>query len=721
MGRIREELVSAAERMGLSRRELEELVGSLGREPTELELGLFALNWSEHCSYKSSRRSLARLPRDGPRVLLGPGENAGAVSLDDELCVVFKMESHNHPSAVEPFHGAATGVGGILRDILALGARPIAFLDALRFGPPGDPKARRLLSGVVAGISHYGNCVGVPTVGGDLYFDDAYADNPLVNVMCVGLVPRGKLRRAVGAAGKKLLLVGARTGPDGIHGATFASEDLEDPEKNRPNVQIGDPFMGKLLVEGVLSALERFPDIVGVQDLGAGGLATAPAEMAARGGVGVELWLDRVPLRMQLSPLEILLSESQERMVLCVDEEAELVAHFRRWGLEAAVIGRFVPEPVVRVRYRDEVLAEVPLEALQEAPEPPLSARAPVRPAGRDPDPRGDWREVLLPLLSSPNLGSRRPIFEQYDHMVQLNTVVPPGNGDAAVLRVKGKPYGLALTVDGNGRYCALDPKVGAAIATCEAARNLVAVGAEPLGLTNCLNFASPQDPEVFFAFGQAVEGLAEAAEALGIPVVSGNVSFYNQSPGRRIHPSPIVGMVGFLPDVRRRVPQGFQAEGDVIFLVGKQEGEGIGGSLFLSLLEERAEGKLDPVDLSFEARLLKALLSLAREGKLRAAHDVSEGGILAAVAEMCLWGGMGARLEAPDSLTWLFGEWQSRFVVAVAPGDTRRFAAVLAEAGVPSSRIGVAGGDALAVNGRGIPLEELRRAYSAALEFLEA
>jgi len=759
-----------AQQHGLSQNEYETICARLGRDPNEIELGLFALNWSEHCSYKTSKRFLKLLPTTGRRVVQGPGENAGVIELENDWCVAFKVESHNHPSAVEPFHGAATGVGGIIRDILSMGARPIALLDSLRFGdltphPSGSPLPRRgegtgvrvksLFVGVVAGISHYGNCVGVPTVGGDIYFEDCYTDNCLVNVMCVGLLKKSELKRAIAAGvGNKILLVGARTGRDGIHGATFASEDLVgETEAKRPNVQVGDPFTAKSLIEATLEVC-RFPELVGLQDLGAGGLSTAPAEMAARGGVGIALDIEEIPLRdPTMTPYEILLSESQERMVLCVKagSEQKFLQTFRKWGLEAAVIGEVIPERVYRVRHEGRTIAEVPIELLVGGPHP-----QPLPDTGRGPSPlaplpwvshgRGtparqgeglSWPDRLRALLRSPTIASKRWVWEQYDHTVQTNTVIGPGAHDAALLRIKGERFGIAVTMGGNGRYCQLDPYEGGVRAICEAVHNLVSVGAEPLGITDCLNFANPTDPEVLWSFEQTIRGMAQAARAFELPFVSGNVSFYNQSEERKIYPTPVVGMVGLLRDLEQRVPMGFQREGDLIYLVGKlapsplwlpspsegrgdggEGGEGlmkVGGSEFLKVFYNFVGGELEKTDLGLEVKLTKALLEAARRGLIASAHDVSDGGLLVALAEKSFAKGLGARLELEDlSEEYLFGEWPTRFVVTVHPEHDRAFREILGS--VPVRRLGAVGGSALELGGQSVSIEELFRIYESAL-----
>ncbi len=768
---------------GLSAHEYEQICQALQREPNELELGLFSLNWSEHCSYKSSKRFLKLLPTVGERVLQGPGENAGVLELENGWCVAFKVESHNHPSAVEPFNGAATGVGGIIRDILSMGARPIALLDSLRFGDltPWPPSQRRVKSlgvegretpdpqtlglsvrggvggevrgvrgvfeGVVAGIAHYGNCVGVPTVGGDVYFEDAYAENCLVNVLCVGLLKKHELKRAVAQGiGNKILLVGARTGRDGIHGATFASEDLlGEREEKRPNVQVGDPFTAKSLIEATLEAC-REPELVGLQDLGAGGLSTAPPEMATRGDAGLAIDIEEIPVRAEgMMPYEIVLSESQERMVLCVKagSEQKFLKIYHKWGLEAAVIGEVISERVYRIRHEGRTIAEVPISTLVGGvPEPELTPSPPSQRRvkslgveGREtPDPQTldlsvregpgerSWRDRLKRLLQSSTIGSKRWVYQQYDHTVQTNTVIGPGSGDAALLRVKGERFGIAVTMGGNGRYCQIDPCEGGIRAVCESAHNLLSVGAEPIGITDCLNFANPTAPEVYWTFEQAIRGMAEAAKAFGLPFVSGNVSFYNQSETRKIYPTPMVGMVGFVRDIEHnRVPMGFQHEGDLIYLIGNPQGKS-GGSEFLKVFYNVVGGELEKTDLELERRLTQAMLTLTERRLLMSAHDVSEGGLLVAIAEKGFPRGWGARLVLDDiSEEALFGEWPSRFIVTVAPENARAFREVLDGAGVPYQLLGTVGGRSLEFSGQAIAVEELQEAYESALSALGA
>lgn len=718
--------------MGLTDEEYARILELLGREPNETELGMFAVMWSEHCGYKNSRPLLKLFPTQGPRVLQGPGENAGVIDIGDGQAVVFKMESHNHPSAIEPYQGAATGVGGIVRDIFAMGARPIACLDSLRFGDLKERRTAYLFSGVVAGIAGYGNAIGVPTVGGEAFFSPSYQGNPLVNVMCVGLLEGAPAKGAAAGVGNPVLLVGAKTGRDGIHGATFASEELgEDSEERRPAVQVGDPFREKLLIEACLEALKT-GYVVGIQDLGAAGITSSAVEMAGRAGTGMELDISRVPRREPgMTPYEVMLSESQERMLLVVEKgrEDEVKRIFRRWGLDATTIGRVTQDGVMRVWDGEVLAAEVPVRYLTE--EVPTYVRE-----GRVPDYLGpaqsfdwhalpepaDYNEALLKLLSSPNIASHEWIWRQYDHMVQTNTVILPGS-DAAVLRVKGTSKGLALTCDGNGRYTYLDPHTGGMIAVAEAARNLAACGAEPLGLTDCLNFGNPEKPEVYWQLKQAIEGMAEACRSLGIPVVSGNVSLYNETDGRPIFPTPVVGMVGLLPDIEKRAQQGFRGPGDLIVLLGSTEDE-LGGSEYLYALHGLELGRPPRLHLEREARVQEACRAAIREGLLSSAHDLSDGGLVVALAECCLTGPngpQGARVQVPrgglrrDSA--YFSETQSRILLSLPEENLPRLAAIAERLGVPYSVLGRTGGERLEVDDAiSLPLSELQRVWKEGL-----
>ena len=711
---------------GLSVEEYEKIVEYLGREPNLIELGVFSTSWSEHCSYKSSRSVLKTLHTRGERLLQGPGENAGVLFLDDELGVAFKVESHNHPSAVEPFHGAATGVGGIIRDVISMGARPIALLDSLRFGPLTSEKSRRLFEGVVSGISFYGNCIGVPTVGGEIYFEEAYEDNCLVNVMAVGIVELRKIRMSrAGSVGNIIVLIGNKTGRDGIHGATFASEDLVgESEEKVANVQVGDPFMEKLLIEAIMEIVE-IPEVEGIQDLGAGGLSTTPPEMASRSGVGVEIYVDRVPTRSpDMSPYEILLSESQERMVVAVRPEGvEKVKRIaEKWDIDFATIGRVIEEPVFRIKKGSEIIGEIPIFALTDGvPVKDLPARRPVYlkkiKEVNVPRVRENLGEKLLKLLSSPGISSKEWVYTQYDHMVGINTVLLPGRGDAAVLRVKGRTYGIAVTIDGNGRFVYLDPFEGGKNTVLEAMRNLVAVGARPIGITDGLNFANPNDPEVFWTFRESVRGMNEVAKFFNIPFISGNVSFYNQSETRKIYPTPIVGMVGFIENVEKRMDMEVKNPGDLIFVVGKTEGK-IGGSEFLRLFHGSFEGSVDVAELEFEEELQDRILLAIEGGAVNAVHDVSDGGLLVAVSEMLVYGNYGAELTMDFDEVSAFGEWQSRFIVSVEPGKLEKFKKIMGS--IPHDILGrVIEKPALSFNDETVALKDLKKAYFGSIKSL--
>jgi phosphoribosylformylglycinamidine synthase len=697
---------------GLTREEYDRVVALLGRDPTYAELGLFSALWSEHCSYKSSRVHLRRLPTKGPHVLQGPGENAGVVDVGGGLALAFKIESHNHPSFIEPFQGAATGVGGILRDIFTMGARPIALLDSLRFGLPDDPVTRHLISGVVAGISHYGNCFGCPTVGGEVAFAPEYARNPLVNVLCLGLVPKGGIYRArADGVGNTFVYVGAKTGRDGIHGATMASEAFDDTSaERRPTVQVGDPFTEKLLLEACLEAF-RTGAVVGIQDMGAAGLACSLSEMPARAGTGADVDLDRVPQREPgMTPYEILLSESQERMLLVVERgrEAEVQRVFHKWELDAVPIGRVTGDGFLRARMRGEIVAEVAVKVLTD--EAPMYERPETRPGWLDAerafDPRtlpepDDPGAVLVRLLAAPTIASKRRIWRQYDHMVGINTLVLPGS-DAAVLRIKGTPRAVAVATDGNGRYGYLDPFQGGAMAVAEAARNVVCAGGQPLAVTNCLNFASPERPEIMWQFARTVDGIAAACEALRIPVTGGNVSFYNETLGRPILPTPIIGVVGILEDAERRTTQWFKEEDDVVLLLGEPTG-GLGGSEYLQTVHGRLSGPLAPLDLERERAVQGACLAAIEAGWVRSAHDCAEGGLAVALAECCVSGPrkVGATVSLPEgerATETLFGEAPSRIVITVASDDVERVGRVAREWAAPLHVIGRVGGDRIEI-----------------------
>jgi phosphoribosylformylglycinamidine synthase subunit PurL len=700
---------------GLLPAEYDLIVSRLGRHPNLLELGMLGAMWSEHCGYKHSRKLLKQLPTSGPSVLQGPGENAGAVAIGDGLAVVLKIESHNHPSAVEPFQGAATGVGGILRDIFTMGARPVAILDSLRFGAFDDPRSQYLLGGVIGGIAHYGNCFGCPTVGGEISFDPGYAGNPIVNAMAVGLVPTENLTRArASGPGNTLLLVGADTGRDGLQGAAFASN--EDPEaSHRGVVQVGNPFVEKLLLEACLATLGS-GDVLAMQDLGAAGLTSSAIEMAARGGLGLDLDVACVPRRETgLDAFEVMLSESQERMLLLVraGTEAKVAAHFARWELHSAPIGHVTAEPSIVVRDSGTVVADLPIALLtDDVPAYELRTQAPTpgpHRRSRTSASQGDHGSSLLRLLGSPNIRSRRFAFRQYDSTVQGNTILGPGHA-AAVVRVEGTRKALALTTDCNPRFMRVDPRLGAAQAVAEAARNLACVGARPIAVTDCLNFGNPEKPQVGWQLTQAISGLSEACRALDVPIVSGNVSLYNEAAGQAIPPTPTVGMVGLIDDVAFTVPTRFQP-GCVVILLG-QQAEGLGASEYAP-----DDAQFPRFDLEDERRLQVVLCELAGAALLRSAQDVSDGGLAIAVAECAMLGNCGAILqfeqEQQSREVTLFSEDQGRAVVTCRPEDTSAVLRVASEHGVPARRIGHTGGSRLSVDGAfDFDIEQLRAAW---------
>jgi phosphoribosylformylglycinamidine synthase len=706
--------------VALNEDEYRAIVRTLGREPNDLELGMFGALWSEHCSYKTSKALLRQLPTEGPEVLQGPGENAGAVDIGDGLAVVFKIESHNHPSAIEPYQGAATGVGGILRDIFAMGARPIAILDALRFGSLESGRNRHLFNGVVAGIGGYGNCFGCPTVGGEVYFDAAYSDNPIVNAMCVGVVTHERLRRAkADRAGDIVLLVGADTGRDGIHGATFASVEMDERSASRrPAVQVGNPFLEKLLCEACLR-LNELDGVTAIQDLGAAGLTSAGSELAHRGRRGIDIVVDQVSRREKgMTAYEVMLSESQERMLVVVRPDAEDAARevFDRFELHADRIGAITGTGRIRIHERGAVVADLPLKALVDG----VPLRSPVAsPANQRPSsalPAIDEPEaILLDLMARPNLRSRRPIYRTYDHQVGDNTVIGPGY-DAALLRVPGTKKGLALTTDGNPWYVALDPYEGTKAAVAEAARNITCTGARPLAVTDCLNFGNPERPAVFGQLQESIRGLADACRAFGLAVVSGNVSLYNETSERNIPPTPVVGMVGLLDDLSLRCPAGFQGDGDLVFLLGETRDE-LAASEYWRLLGASLDGRPPMVSLEMEARLQAALLDSIGQGVLRSAHDVSDGGLLVALAESALFGGRGLRcptiIGPVGREAFYFGESQGRAIVSVAPRKVPDLQKLMAQAHIPLHAMGVVGGDQFQIGSDiRIALDALRQAW---------
>jgi phosphoribosylformylglycinamidine synthase len=718
---------------GLTEEEYRRIVEILGREPNTTELGIFSVMWSEHCSYKSSKALLRLLPTEGPSVLQGPGENAGVVDIGDGLAAVFKMESHNHPSFIEPYQGAATGVGGILRDIFTMGARPVASLNSLRFGSFDHPRTRYLLSGVVGGIGGYGNCVGVPTVGGELFFEECYNANILVNAFTLGIARKSRIfkGRARGI-GNPLIYVGAKTGRDGIHGATMASEAFsQGSEARRPTVQVGDPFTEKLLLEACLELMER-KCLVGIQDMGAAGLTSSAAEMAARGGTGVELDLSRVPLREKgMTPYEILLSESQERMLLVGKKgsEDEVKRIFERWDLDAAIVGKVTREGLFRALFRGTEVACIPVAAL--TTKAPVYSRPAERPPGQEEAQRidlgtieepKDLGEALKILLDSPNLGSKEWVYRQYDHFVRSNTVVAPGS-DAAVIRVKGTEKGLALTVDGNGRYCYLDPYVGGILAVAEASRNLACVGARPIGLSDCLNFGSPERADVMWQFSQVIQGMRDSCIAFGVPVVSGNVSFYNETDGLPIYPTPTVAMVGLLPKVERHVTPWFKSAGDLVVLLGRTREE-LGGSEYLKVVHGLIRGTPPWIDLRLERAVQQCCLKAIERGIIRSAHDISEGGLAVALTECCVGGperALGLRIQLHQMMradALLFGESQSRIIVSVRERELSRLREIAAREGVPLQVLGQVGGTRFVLQPLvQLPVEELKSIWSGSLE----
>ncbi|MCK7605203.1 phosphoribosylformylglycinamidine synthase subunit PurL [Geobacillus stearothermophilus] len=717
--------------MGLTDDEFARIEAILGRLPNYTETGIFSVMWSEHCSYKNSKPVLKKFPTDGPHVLQGPGEGAGIVDIGDGLAVAFKIESHNHPSAIEPYQGAATGVGGIIRDVFSMGARPIALLNSLRFGELTSPRVKYLFEQVVAGIAGYGNCVGIPTVGGEVQFDPAYEGNPLVNAMCVGIIRHEDIQRGVATGvGNTVMYVGAKTGRDGIHGATFASEELsEQSEAKRPAVQVGDPFMEKLLLEACLEAVKS-DALVGIQDMGAAGLTSSSAEMASKGGFGIEMNLDLVPQRETgMTPYEMMLSESQERMLLVVKQgrEDEIAAIFAKYGLEAKAIGKVTDDKMLRLWFRGEVAAEIPVDALaKDAPVYHKPSKEPVYYREFQAMPPyiphiEDYNQTLLGLLAQPTIASKEWVYDQYDYMVRTNTVVAPGS-DAAVVRIRGTNKALALTTDCNSRYLYLDPEVGGKIAVAEAARNVVCSGAKPLAITDCLNFGSPEKPEIFWQLEKAVDGMSEACRALGTPVVSGNVSLYNETNGEAVYPTPVVGMVGLIDDLSHITTQSFKQAGDLIYVIGEAKPE-FGGSELQKWLEGRIFGKAPEIDLEVEARRQRQLLAAIRAGVVASAHDVAEGGLAVALAE-CLMGalGLGAKVTVGgDLVSELFGETQSRFVVSVKKEHQEAF-----EQLVEAKRIGEVTGDGiLTVNGEQgetvirLSVDEMRNVWKGAIPCL--
>ncbi|MFD4493194.1 phosphoribosylformylglycinamidine synthase subunit PurL [Lysinibacillus fusiformis] len=718
--------------MGMSDEEFALVEGILERLPNWTETGLFSVMWSEHCSYKNSKPVLRKFPTKGPQVLQGPGEGAGIVDIGDEQAVVFKMESHNHPSAIEPYQGAATGVGGIIRDVFSMGARPIAMLNSLRFGELKSARGKYLFEEVVAGIAGYGNCIGIPTVGGEIQFDPCYEGNPLVNAMCVGLIDHKDIQRGIAAGvGNTVMYVGAKTGRDGIHGATFASEELtEESENQRPAVQVGDPFMEKLLLEACLEVVKS-DALVGIQDMGAAGLTSSSAEMASKAGSGVEMNLDLVPQRETgMTAYEMMLSESQERMLLVVKKgrEDEIKAIFDKYDLDAVAIGRVTDDKMLRLLHNGQVVAEVPADALAE--DAPVYHKPSAEPAYyaqfqaiENTEPAvTDYKETLNALLKAPTIASKEWVYDQYDYQVRTSTVVKPGS-DAAVIRVRGTNKGLAMTTDCNSRYIYLDPEIGGAIAVAEAARNIVASGGTPLAITDCLNFGNPEKPEIFWQIEKSADGISAACTALNAPVIGGNVSLYNERSGEAVYPTPTIGMVGLIEDLAHVTTQEVKAAGDVVFVIGETTTE-FGGSELQKLLNNGViSGKAPAIDLEMEAARQQALLKAIKAGLVQSAHDVAEGGLAVAIAEKTFSAnGLGVDVALTGSATTaLFSESQSRFVVTVKEEHAAAFVEIIKDA----HKIGVVTNDALVkINGdKGVlvegTVEEFRSNWKGAIPCL--
>ena len=727
-----ESTLASARQHGLTEEEYGKILSILGRVPTYTELGIYSVMWSEHCSYKNSIAQIKTLPRSGGRLLVGAGEeNAGLVDIGDGLAVAFKIESHNHPSAVEPYQGAATGVGGIMRDIFTMGARPIAALNSLRFGSLESARTRHLVDGVVRGIGDYGNSFGVPTVAGEVYFDPCYHDNPLVNAMSVGVVKHGAWASAVAkGAGNPMMIVGSSTGRDGIHGATFASEEIsEASEKKRPSVQVGDPFTEKLLLEATLEAI-RSGFVVGIQDMGAAGITCSTSEMSAKGKCGMRIDLDKVPARETgMSAYELMLSESQERMLVCVERghEAKVRAIFEKWDLHAEIIGEVIDGDRLHISYRGKLVADLPPETLVLGGGAPVYIREAIRPDYLDsvnaldlasvPEPV-DPAAVLLALMAAPDIASKRWVYEQYDSMVRTNNVVMTG-GDAAVVYVKEGHKGLAVKTDCNGRYVYLNPRRGAQIAVAESARNVACTGATPVAVTNCLNFGNPYKPGVYWQFKEAIAGIGEACRVFDTPVTGGNVSFYNESPTASVYPTPVIGMLGVLDDIRRATRAAFLHPGRDVLLLGVTRGH-LGGSTYLAAIHGRVAGDAPALDLHEEARLYKVLVELADGGLIESAHDCADGGLAVALAEGCIIDesnkvGVTVRLETArlrvDQL--LFGEDQTRVVLSCRPEETSAVCACAKKHDITCTKIGTTGGDGLVIEGiLDVPAEELAHAY---------
>ncbi|MCF6094487.1 phosphoribosylformylglycinamidine synthase subunit PurL [Microaerobacter geothermalis] len=697
--------------MGLSDEEYNRVVEILGRRPNYTETGVYSVMWSEHCSYKNSKPVLRRFPTKGEKVLQGPGEGAGIVDIGDNQAVVFKIESHNHPSAIEPYQGAATGVGGIIRDVFSMGARPVALLNSLRFGHLDKAKVKYLFEHVVEGIAGYGNCVGIPTVGGEIYFDPCYEGNPLVNAMCVGIIDHDKIQKGVAKGiGNPVIYVGASTGRDGIHGATFASEELnESSEAKRPAVQVGDPFMEKLLLEACLELIDKGM-VLGIQDMGAAGLTCSSAEMACKAGNGVELNLDLVPQREPgMTPYEIMLSESQERMLIVVErgKEEEVAQLFKKWGLLSAVVGKVTDDGRLRLLHKGEVVADMPVNSLVDgAPVYYKPSQTPqyyqefanidVLAAISEPK---SYEEILKNILGSPTIASKKWVYHQYDHMVRTSTAVCPGS-DAAVITIRGTRKALAMVTDCNARYVYLDPETGGAIAVAEAARNIVCSGGEPLAVTDCLNFGNPEKPDIFWQFEKAVDGMSKACSYLNTPVIGGNVSFYNETKGEAVYPTPVVGMVGLIRDVNHITTQSFKQEGDLVFLLGETREE-LGGSEYQKLINGNISGRPPVLDLQKEKNLQQMVLEGIRMGLVQSAHDIAEGGLAVSLAESCFEKNLGAELHLNTSLRpdiALFSESQSRILISTSKENKEEITRLAQTFGVPIEGEGTIGGNTVKI-----------------------
>ncbi|WP_020619104.1 phosphoribosylformylglycinamidine synthase subunit PurL [Paenibacillus daejeonensis] len=721
---------------GVSDEEFELICGFLGRKPNYTEIGVFSVMWSEHCSYKNSKPILKKFPITGPRVLMGPGEGAGIVDIGDNQAVVFKIESHNHPSAVEPYQGAATGVGGIIRDIFSMGARPVALLNSLRFGNLTNDRVKYLFENVVGGIAGYGNCIGIPTVAGEVMFDESYEGNPLVNAMCVGLIDHDKIQRGVAkGVGNPVFYVGPATGRDGIHGATFASVELsEESEEKRTAVQVGDPFMEKLVMEATLELIDS-GIVLGIQDMGAAGLTCSSAEMASKAGNGLELYLDEVPQRETgMTPYEMMLSESQERMLFVVEPQHEEQAKeiFDRWGIICAKVGKVTDDGRLRLFHQGEEVADMPVTALvDECPvyNKPSSEPASFRESASIDT--GAFEEItdlngaLEKVLASPTVASKEWVYNQYDYMVRTATAVRPGS-DAAVVLVDGTRKALAMTTDCNGRYVHLDPEMGGRIAVAEAARNIVCSGAEPLAITDNLNFGNPEKPEIFWQLEKSADGMSEACVKLDTPVIGGNVSLYNENAKGAIYPTPVIGMVGLVHDTDHITTQGFKSEGDVIVLLGDTKAE-FGGSELQYVLNGAPSGRPPVIDLDVEKQVQGAVLSAIQQGLVSSAHDLSEGGIAVALAESCMSGCKGANVSLsselrPDHL--LFSESQSRILLSAKPEQAEKLTALLREQGVQHAVIGTVTGSNLTINVNGkpainAPVQQLEKVWKDAIPCL--